>query len=275
MIARQAHRDGAPGGVTGQQHRSCLASGQFVGCPAAMTGTDHGPLGCRISVDHLAGCPIGLAWGRRRRRRRVAGVSRVVGGAIGDGRPSSPSTSESGGADERAGTADRRARGDVRPGHRCCRAVDDGDWDNLVRLFTDDGTFVVLPRARGHGELRTFFVCLADAEVTATGRFSTWSAVLSEAVNALLDPTRLRNRRHVTRHAVREHATSGAHRGQRSSSARGSPVRTSVVNPHGIPRLVAGSVTSAVSERLRIFTPSAARCVATRSRSATVQVRAW
>ncbi len=50
---------------------------------------------------------------------------------------------------------------------RYCRALDDGDWDTLVTLFTDDGEFVGLSRARGHAELRAFFAGLADAGLTA------------------------------------------------------------------------------------------------------------
>ncbi|MDN5747160.1 MAG: nuclear transport factor 2 family protein [Pseudonocardia sp.] len=50
---------------------------------------------------------------------------------------------------------------------RYCRVLDDGDWDSLVSLFTDDGEFVGLSRARGHGELRTFFAGLADGGLTA------------------------------------------------------------------------------------------------------------
>lgn len=50
---------------------------------------------------------------------------------------------------------------------RYCRALDDGDWDTLVSLFTDDGEFVGLSTARGHAELRTFFAGLAAAGLTA------------------------------------------------------------------------------------------------------------
>ncbi|WP_207918711.1 nuclear transport factor 2 family protein [Saccharopolyspora karakumensis] len=50
---------------------------------------------------------------------------------------------------------------------RYCRALDDGDWDALVSLFTEDGEFVGLARATGHAELRAFFAGLADAGLTA------------------------------------------------------------------------------------------------------------
>lgn len=50
---------------------------------------------------------------------------------------------------------------------RYCRALDDGDWDTLVSLFTGDGEFVGLSTARGHAELRTFFAGLAAAGLTA------------------------------------------------------------------------------------------------------------
>ena len=50
---------------------------------------------------------------------------------------------------------------------RYCRALDDRDWDTLVSLFTDDGEFVGLSRARGPAELRTFFAGLAAGGLTA------------------------------------------------------------------------------------------------------------
>lgn len=50
---------------------------------------------------------------------------------------------------------------------RYCRALDDGDWDTLVSLFTTDGEFVGLSRARGPAELRSFFAGLAGGGLTA------------------------------------------------------------------------------------------------------------
>jgi ketosteroid isomerase-like protein len=50
---------------------------------------------------------------------------------------------------------------------RYCRALDDGDWDTLVSLFTENGEFVGLRRARGHAVLRAFFAGLAEAGLTA------------------------------------------------------------------------------------------------------------
>ena len=50
---------------------------------------------------------------------------------------------------------------------RYCRTLDDGDWDALVSLFTEDGEFVGLSCARGHAGLRTFFAGLAEAGLTA------------------------------------------------------------------------------------------------------------
>lgn len=47
---------------------------------------------------------------------------------------------------------------------RYCRVLDAGDWDALVALFTDDGEFVGLGRARGHDELRAFFGGLAGPD---------------------------------------------------------------------------------------------------------------
>ncbi|WP_145982736.1 MULTISPECIES: 3-oxoadipate enol-lactonase [unclassified Pseudonocardia] len=50
---------------------------------------------------------------------------------------------------------------------RYCRALDDGDWDTLVSLFTDDGEFTGLGHARGRPGLRRFFAGLAGNGLTA------------------------------------------------------------------------------------------------------------
>ncbi|WP_219417812.1 nuclear transport factor 2 family protein [Pseudonocardia nigra] len=48
-----------------------------------------------------------------------------------------------------------------------CRLLDDGDWEALVELFTVDGEFVGLSRARGRPALLEFFAGLADGGLTA------------------------------------------------------------------------------------------------------------
>jgi uncharacterized protein (TIGR02246 family) len=56
---------------------------------------------------------------------------------------------------------------------RYCRALDEGDYETLVSLFTADGQFIGLSRAQGHDELRPFFAGLADAGLTAFWHYVT------------------------------------------------------------------------------------------------------
>ncbi len=55
---------------------------------------------------------------------------------------------------------------------RYCQHLDDGRWDELAELFTEDGAFVGLSTARGRGELRTFFAGLQEGPLTAWWHFS-------------------------------------------------------------------------------------------------------
>ena len=48
-----------------------------------------------------------------------------------------------------------------------CRLLDDGDWPELVGLFTADGVFDGLQRVEGQAQLLTFFSSLADGGLTA------------------------------------------------------------------------------------------------------------
>ncbi|MGW0037744.1 nuclear transport factor 2 family protein [Gordonia sp. NPDC003376] len=56
---------------------------------------------------------------------------------------------------------------------RYCRHLDDGDWDALMDLFTEDGEFDGLGRPHGKAELRTFFAGLAAGGLTAFWHFIT------------------------------------------------------------------------------------------------------
>ena len=56
---------------------------------------------------------------------------------------------------------------------RYCRHLDDGNWDALTDLFTDDGEFDGLARPRGRAELREFFAGLAAGGLTAFWHFIT------------------------------------------------------------------------------------------------------
>lgn len=53
-----------------------------------------------------------------------------------------------------------------------CQYLDDGRWEALAELFTDDGAFVGLSTARGRDELRTFFPRLQQGALSAWWHFS-------------------------------------------------------------------------------------------------------
>jgi ketosteroid isomerase-like protein len=55
---------------------------------------------------------------------------------------------------------------------RYCQYLDDGRWDDLVDLFTEDGAFVGLSVAQGRDELRTFFAALQEGPLKAWWHFS-------------------------------------------------------------------------------------------------------
>jgi hypothetical protein len=55
---------------------------------------------------------------------------------------------------------------------RYCQYLDDGRWEELAELFTDDGAFVGLSTARGRPELRTFFAGLQEGSLTSWWHFS-------------------------------------------------------------------------------------------------------
>lgn len=55
---------------------------------------------------------------------------------------------------------------------RYCQYLDDGRWDDLVELFTHDGSFVGLSTATGRDELRRFFPGLQEGSLQAWWHFS-------------------------------------------------------------------------------------------------------
>lgn len=55
---------------------------------------------------------------------------------------------------------------------RYCQALDDGRWDDLVELFTQDGEFVGLSTVKGRTELREFFANLQGGLLSAWWHFS-------------------------------------------------------------------------------------------------------
>lgn len=55
---------------------------------------------------------------------------------------------------------------------RYCQYLDDGHWDDLVRLFTPDGAFIGLSDVRGRARLREFFAGLWEGPLSAWWHFS-------------------------------------------------------------------------------------------------------
>jgi 3-phenylpropionate/cinnamic acid dioxygenase small subunit len=53
-----------------------------------------------------------------------------------------------------------------------CQHLDDGRWDELVKLFAADGEFIGLSTARGRSELRQFFPTLQQGSLTSWWHFS-------------------------------------------------------------------------------------------------------
>jgi len=56
---------------------------------------------------------------------------------------------------------------------RYCRHLDDGNWDALMGLFTEDGAFDGLSHPQGRDEMRAFFAGLADGGLTSFWHFIT------------------------------------------------------------------------------------------------------
>lgn len=55
---------------------------------------------------------------------------------------------------------------------RYCQLLDDGRWEQLADLFTEDGAFKGLSTARGRAEMLEFFPTLNSTSVTAWWHFS-------------------------------------------------------------------------------------------------------
>ena len=55
---------------------------------------------------------------------------------------------------------------------RYCQYLDDGRWEELVDLFTEDGTFAGLSTARGRSDLLEFFPGLQKGSLTSWWHFS-------------------------------------------------------------------------------------------------------
>jgi SnoaL-like domain len=67
---------------------------------------------------------------------------------------------------------------------RYCHYLDDGRWDDLAELFTEDGEFVGVSTARGRDELRTFYAEMQAGSLSAWWHFSTSETVLLDGDRA-------------------------------------------------------------------------------------------
>lgn len=56
---------------------------------------------------------------------------------------------------------------------RYCRLLDDGRWDELMEVFTEDGEFDGLSHPKGQSEMRAFFASLASGGLTSFWHFVT------------------------------------------------------------------------------------------------------
>jgi len=55
---------------------------------------------------------------------------------------------------------------------RYCQYLDDGRWDDLIDLFTEEGSFVGLSIATGREQLRAFFAGLQEGPLQAWWHFT-------------------------------------------------------------------------------------------------------
>ena len=67
---------------------------------------------------------------------------------------------------------------------RYCQYLDDGRWEELAELFTEDGAFVGVATARGRTELRTFFADMQKGALSAWWHFSSNETVTVDADRA-------------------------------------------------------------------------------------------
>ncbi|QGK70998.1 SgcJ/EcaC family oxidoreductase [Allosaccharopolyspora coralli] len=65
-----------------------------------------------------------------------------------------------------------------------CQYLDDGRWDELADLFTEDGAFVGLSTAQGREQLREFFPRLQHGPLTAWWHFSSNETVTVDGDDA-------------------------------------------------------------------------------------------
>lgn len=67
-----------------------------------------------------------------------------------------------------------------------CRLLDDGEWDELMALFTDDGQFDGLSNPVGKAAMKAFFSGLADNGLTAFWHFITNTEIEVDGDHAMV-----------------------------------------------------------------------------------------
>lgn len=98
---------------------------------------------------------------------------------------------------------------------RYCQFLDDGRWEDLTELFTEDGAFIGLSEARGRDQMLEFFPSLNSSTVTAWWHFSSNETIELDGDTAtgqtwLLQPCVVEGEPHIAAGRYRDSMVRGA-----------------------------------------------------------------